>query len=734
MQANTTINSSETTREQGFGTLKGVFIPSILMIFGVIIFLRMGWIVGTAGIEWTLAIIGLSIGIVLVTMLSMAAIATNTTIGKGGVYFILSRSLGLEAGSAAGLLLYFKDCMGTAFCAIGFAECAHDLLPQFSVTTIALISLAAMTIPAYTSAALALKMQMIILVSIVLALFSLFSGSGPTLATVPPLFTADFSFWKIFAIFFPAMTGVESSIALSGTLKNPSRSLPLGAVTAIIVGGAIYFAIALFLHATVDRATLIADPLIVQHIAQFSGLILFGIWGATLSSTLGGLLGAPRTLQALAEDGVVPRFIGAEDKRTGEPKIATGITVLLTTICICYGSVNAIAPLLTMISLICYALLNLSASFEDLMGNPSWRPTFPVSWTISGMGALLCILAMLMIDSGWALITLFVLIAIFFFSKWRRLSSDWDDIRQGIFMFFLRNVIYKLAHTMPSSKSWRPNFLVFTAKPTDPTCELLSFATAITQSKGLLTVASFIPEELSKAQTDEKCTIIHKILKEHHISALVELGFAPNITSGMKTMVSNYGLGPLTPNTIVFGAVNDREAITKYTDVVHMVRQQDRNLIIVNESEFPKVGNIDIWWDHKNSSNSDLMIIFAHMLQKSKKWNQAPITIRSIAHTEEEKAKQELQFADLFSKNRLNMRSAVSVYQPRSTEEEFAKLQSLSCDAAYIFSSLRLRELEESDAAYTSYLEARIHKQPNSPTMALIMASPSINVKEVLSG
>ncbi len=311
---------------QKFGTFLGVYVPSMLMLFGVIIFLRLGWIVGVGGIYSTLIIITLSSLIALITVLSMSAIATNIEVKAGGIYYILSRSLGIEMGSAVGIPLFLKQSLTIAFCVIGFAESLKDLIPSWDITYIGLGTLAVLAFLAYTSVRGAMKVQMGIFIAIILSLISLFTGSeiapratGSSIAA--PL--QSLGFWAIFAIFFPAMTGVESSVSLSGDLRKPSKSLPLGTISAITTGFLIYAIIAIFLYFHVPVDQLQDNPLIMQDLASIPSLIIVGIWGATLSSALGGLLGAPRTLKAIADDGIAPKIFGKTFGPMQEPRIAT---------------------------------------------------------------------------------------------------------------------------------------------------------------------------------------------------------------------------------------------------------------------------------------------------------------------------------------------------------------------------------------------------------------------------
>jgi amino acid permease len=210
-----------------FGTFKGVFTPSLLTILGVIMYLRLGWVLGHVGLLTTLVIVTLATSITFLTALSLSALATNMKVGGGGAYYIISRSLGVEAGAAIGLPLYLAQALGISFYIAGFSESVVQVFPQSDATTVGLVTLVGLTALVYFSADLALKSQFIIMAAIAASLVSFFMG-GPVEAVGTPADAAPLarlSFWPVFAVFFPAVTGIEAGIAMSGDLKNPAKSL-----------------------------------------------------------------------------------------------------------------------------------------------------------------------------------------------------------------------------------------------------------------------------------------------------------------------------------------------------------------------------------------------------------------------------------------------------------------------------------------------------------------------------
>lgn len=725
-------------KKTGFGTFLGVFIPTILMVFGVIIFLRLGWITGQGGLSTTLLIISLGAFIALLTTFSLSAIATNTEVGKGGVYYILSRALGIEVGCAVGLPLYFKQTLSIAFCCVGFAESLHDLIPSWSIANIGMVSLAILTALAFFSLKGALKVQVVIFIMIIASLASLFSGGEvrpidfETFVPTPPV---SLGFWALFAIFFPAMTGVESSVSLSGDLKNPSKSLPLGTISALLVAYAIYMMIPIFLTYSTSLERLASDPTIIQNISRIPALIIVGIWGATISSALGGLLGAPRTLQALADDGVVPQIFGKTSGKSDSPKIATLFTFAIALAGVYFGSINIIAPVLTMICLICYGVLNLSAGLEALMANPSWRPRFNIHWSIPILGALLCFSTMFMIDAGVAIVSLTFVFAIYLVAKRRQMDSSWEDLRLGILMFFSRFAVYRLAYAEDISKSWRPHFLVFTGKPDEHSNNLVRFSQAISQSKGFLTMASFFSTQ--KYGEEEKRKLSREMaegLKKHRIQALVEINYAEEVTVGMRRMIEHYGIGPLVPNTIVLGGFSRDEEALEFALVIKTAYLRECNVVMINDKPLPQNQavlsgeDIHVWWEDDSQDNNEFMLVLAHMLQRNPSWRKSKICLKAVVPNELLKQQKLKYFQQLAIEKRLPLEIKVLVSKP---EEILSLVKFFSKDAGIVF--LSLRAPGDSMECYSAYLKSMPHSTSDFPPTALVLSAANTPSGNILS-
>lgn len=366
--------------EGGLGTFGGVFTPSLLTILGVIMYLRLGWVVGNVGLFQTLVIITLSTLITFLTALSISTIATDRRVRIGGAYYMISRSLGVESGGAIGLPLYTALTLSIALYTIGFAESFVAVFPQFSQRGVGLAVTLLVAALALKSATAAIRAQYVIMAAVGLSLVSLLFGQPlETVQTAAPVASADaIGFWVVFAVFFPAVTGIMAGVNMSGDLRSPARSIPIGTVAAVGTGYFIYMTLAVLLALRADSSTLIQDPLVMRRIAFWGDAILLGVWGATLSSAVGSILAAPRVLQALARDGVLTdrgRWLGKGSGPRKEPRAGTLLTLGIALLAVMLGDLNAIAPVLTMFFLTTYLVLNLAAGIEALVASPpSGRP------------------------------------------------------------------------------------------------------------------------------------------------------------------------------------------------------------------------------------------------------------------------------------------------------------------------------------------------------------------------
>ncbi|MCK5222274.1 MAG: Na-K-Cl cotransporter, partial [Candidatus Aminicenantes bacterium] len=366
----------------------------------------------------------------ITTSLAMSSMTTNVKIGDGGFYSLISRSLGLEVGGAIGISLFISQALSIALYIVGFSEVWISIFPSHDPRIVSSSVLAIILFISFISAKVVMKFQYIIMILITAALFSFFLGGGNNYELVLWNSGSTASFWVVFAVFFPAVTGISAGAAMSGELKNPRRNIPLGILLAVGVGFVIYIFTAFWLNIHASPDELINNNLIMKDLAEWEWMIIAGIMGATISSALGSILGAPRVLMALGQDRAIPlSAVWEKRSKNGEPRYALLFTALIVEISILLGDLNSIAPLLTMFFLITYGMINFAVFIEKAIGITSFRPSLKVPKLISLFGGLWCFTIMFLINFGFAIIS-FVIIAIFYFVQVKRgLDAPWGDIR-----------------------------------------------------------------------------------------------------------------------------------------------------------------------------------------------------------------------------------------------------------------------------------------------------------------
>ncbi|HMA66521.1 MAG TPA: amino acid permease, partial [Desulfosalsimonadaceae bacterium] len=428
--------------EGTLGTFAGVFTPSVLTILGIILFLRLGYVVGQAGLGRALGIIVLANAISVLTSVSLAAVATNMRVKGGGDYYLISRTLGLEFGGAIGIVLFLAQSVSIAFYSIGFGEVLAALVP-FSMPglsqIIAAVAVLLLFVFAWMGADWAARFQFIVMAILAAAIVSFFVGGALRWDTAR--LAANFSapadaqpFWVVFAIFFPAVTGFTQGVSMSGDLKNPGKSLPNGTFAAVGVSIAVYFVAAVFFAAALPADILATDYNAMKRVAAIDALVLAGVIAATLSSGMASFMGAPRILQSLAADRIFPFLLpfarGAGEMNNPRRGVLLSGGIALFTIAL--GNLNLIAPIVSMFFLISYGLLNYATYFEARAASPSFRPTFRFyDRRASLVGCLACLGVMLAIDVTAGIVALALLLAVFQYVKRTAGPARWADSRRS---------------------------------------------------------------------------------------------------------------------------------------------------------------------------------------------------------------------------------------------------------------------------------------------------------------
>ncbi|NJN04142.1 MAG: amino acid permease [Leptolyngbyaceae cyanobacterium RM1_1_2] len=716
---------------EGLGTFGGVYTPSILTILGVIMYLRFGWVLGNVGLLGTLLIVTLSTAITLLTALSISAIATDRVVRVGGAYYMISRSLGIETGGAVGIPLYFAQALSVALYTIGFAESVIGAFSQLNQTYVALITTVIVAAIALISAKFAIQAQYFIMAAIVFSLISLLLGK-PLEPTQIELWgtSGGEPFWQVFAVFFPAVTGIMAGVNMSGDLRNPIRAIPVGTLAAVGTGYLVYMGLPLVLATRVDAATLIAEPLIMRQISFWGPAIFLGVWGSTLSSALGSILGAPRILQALARDGVLPRWMSFLGKGSGaddEPRIGTAVTLVVVIAAVYIGDLDLIAPVLTMFFLTTYLVLNVSAGVEGFLNSPSFRPLFRVHWSLSLLGAIGCLAAMLLINPIATLIASLTVIGFYLWLQRRELSATWGDVRQGIWMMLLRTSLFQLGHrSQTDTKNWRPHFLVLSgALPRR--WGLVELANALNHNRGLFTVASILPPDSRDLPQQENLEeTIRNSMQERGIQALVRLLTAPDPFEGARRLVEIYGLGPMVPDTVLLGNNEDLSSRDRYCWLIDQLHQAQRNVLIFRDAPEIRLNRnrqIDVWWGGLEG-NGGLMLLLADLLRANIDWREATLNLKLIVEDTAAAADAEANLANLMQKLRIAAMPEVLVSEEQSFEETL-KASSQTADMVF----LGMAAPEQNFGSYYAKLQSRTQ---NLPPTVFVLAAPDFSFAEVL--
>ncbi len=535
-----------------FGTFEGVFTPTILTIIGVILYLRLGWVVGSVGILGALLIILLAHVATITTSLALASMATNTPVGAGGFYALISKSLGLEVGGAIGIPLYLSQALGATLYITGFTELWVRLFPTHNFHLVATVLLVFLLILSYVSAKAAMKVQYVIMAVIALSLLSFFLTGARTSLRVPVwVHLNEHSFWKVFAIFFPAVTGIGAGAAMSGDLRNPKKSLPAGVLTAVVAGFFMYVAVAFWLWRVASPAELRGDYMIMVHKALWPWAVVAGIMGATVSSALGTLVGAPRILMALGQDKLIPFHEKLAARSTGgEPRTAILFTAVLVEISLLLWNLNAVASLLTMFFLMTYGMINLAVFIEKGIGIPSFRPSFHIPLLVPLLGSLWCLVVMYLINPIFAFVAQFFTLLLYVLLVKQDISAPGGDIRSGLFLE-IAEWASRTAARMPSgAKTWKPNLMIPVETPKGWT-HVMEFVRDIVAPRGTLRL--FSVKILERGVESKITQLVANLFRKEHAS----VPEVPDVTpSELKTQLEELVLpvkkeGIFTATTVI---------------------------------------------------------------------------------------------------------------------------------------------------------------------------------------
>ena len=700
------------------GAFIGVFAPSILTILGVIMFLRTGWVVGNAGLGGAIVIVAFANLITLLTALSMSAMATNMKVGVGGAYYIISRSLGLEVGGAIGIPLYLSQVLSVTLYAYGLAEAIRNTLwAGLPVMPTAAVIVVFVTLVADKSTELALKLQLPLMGFIFAAILSLFLGASWGGGLQVPVVGGfeDGGFWATFAIFFPAVTGILAGVSLSGDLADPGKAIPWGTLGAVVVGFVVYLLVPVALGSSLDATTL-RDPEVLpwNEIAILPILVVPGMFGAILSSAFGSILGAPRTLQALANDRLMPSTLGRVDDTSGEPMLALRISGGVALVAVLLGDLNAVAEWVTIFFLTTYGALNLVAGLESLVRDPSFRPRIKVPWWASFLGAAGCLFAMFLINPLALTVAIVLEIGLFWILRQRSLRTTWGTVRGGLLMAAARFLLLRLRESGVDSRNWRPHILVFSSDVVADVSRV-RLAALFSQGRGIVTVSTLVVGDIE--DHEHACAGVHaaqQILDDEGILAFCEVEAVPDLHAGVVTVAQANGFAGLASNTVMLGWPDGRpERLAQLLGITRRLDTLGKSVLISRPAPQltrTKDPRIIVWWKGRQH-NGDLMLLLAHLLCSAEGWRSARVVLKSVA--EDAAAAKELrhEFADMLEDVRIDAHVDVVV---RPEGEPFTQvIRRHSQQADLVFLGMGVAE-PGSEADYAETMAALAEGLPST--------------------
>lgn len=633
------------------GTFGGVFTPSVLTILGLVLFLRVAYVVGSVGLAQTLAILALSTVVSVLTSISLAVVATNLRVRGGGEYFLISRTLGIEFGGAVGVVLYLAISVSIAFYAIGFSEAVVDALGSDDHRIVQLIAaglVLTLTGVSYVGADLATRLQYLVMGLLIMALVSFFVGAIGDFSVEQLSANLDkpdsgVGFWEAFAIFFPAVTGFSQGVAMSGDLKSPSQSIARGTLAAVGLSTVIYLAAVIVLAGSASASVLVEDTNSIMGELSLAGwTILAGVLAATLSSALASTLGGPRVLQRLGEDRLLPRleYFAAGAGAAKNPRRALALCTAIALATIAAGDLNTVAPVISMFFLASYGMINYATYYEFRAGSTSFRPRF--RWgdhRASLAGTIACGGAIIAINPLAGTFASLVLLGLYTYLRQRDVPDRWVDSAGSHHYTRVRRHLRFLADEPMGSRDWRPCILAFV--PRDPTNRrrMVTLASWLEGDSGFLTAVRML--EGSGPVGRRQAREIEEDLAAE-VDAIADGTFARVLLVGddevgVQTLVQAHGIGNVRANLTVFGVRDlrgseaDRQA---YGSMLQNCVRFGTNVAIVNIRDdaweqfvvTPKADrSIALWWS--GDQVGQLITLLGWLCQRHEEWCEASIVV-----------------------------------------------------------------------------------------------------------
>ena len=709
-----------------FGTIP-VFLTALSTILGAILFLRFGWAVGQVGFYGVIGIILFGHVVTIPTAFAVAEIATNQRVQGGGAYYIISRSFGLNIGGAIGIALYLSQAISVAFYVIAFGEAFEPLINWIyetygfyipdrrwiSIPTMALLSLLILT----KGANVGMKALYFVVAVLITSLVMFFIGDSPikpATLNFHAKINDSLPFFFVFTIIFPAFTGLAAGLGLSGDLKDPKKSIPRGTLWATVVGMLVYIGIAYKFTISASPEDLVSDQLIMSKIAIWGPIIPIGLAAASLSSALGSIMVAPRTLQAIGYDNIFPqnflnRWFAKGRKRDNEPINGSLITISIAFVFVIIGDVDFVAQIISMFFMVTYGAICLISFMEHFAADPAYRPTFRSNWYVSAIGALFSFWLMFKMNAPYAAISLVIMSIIYYIIMLN------NEENQGLNKLF-RGVIFQLSRQLQimlqradneKEKSWRP-FGVCISHDTFKRRSAFDIMRWISYKYGFGTYIHFIKGYLNQKTTEESKKVLDRLIQLSAGSknrVYLDTIISPSYTSAIAQVVQLSGISGKGNNLILFEfSRTDPGNLKEITANYGLVDSAGFDICILNTSykSFGYKNEIHIWISPEDYRNANLMILLGYIILGHPDWKKGKIKIFAL-YPEEMMDEKRKQLLELIKAGRLPISPSNISMVPFDKENRKNVIMKYSADADLTvigFTSEMLTNIEELSEGY----------------------------------
>jgi amino acid transporter len=637
-----------------FGTIP-VFLTAISTILGAILFLRFGFAVGTLGFWGTLLIIIVGHSLTIPTAFALSELATNKRVEGGGEYFVISRSFGLNIGATIGIALYLSQAISVAFYVIAFTEAFEFVFNYFSQSLNIIIPRQVISIPVMLflgfvilrkGANMGVKMLYIVVGILFISLLCFFLGkteSGAASGGKIPI--GDIrnlkDFFMVFAIVFPAFTGMTAGVGLSGDLKNPAKSIPRGTIMATISGFLIYIAIIYKLSTSANVEDMLSNQLIMGKIAIFGIIIIpLGLAASTISSAIGSVMVAPRTLQALAHDSSFPsvkmnKWLAAGRKTDNEPANATLITAIIALVFVALGSVNAVAEIISMFFLVTYGSLCLISFLNHFGSSPSYRPSFRSKWYLSLTGFLIALWVMFKINAPYALVALVLMTLIYSYIKmYHRERDGLESLFANALFQVNRNIQVYLqrSENKKKAKEWRPSAICI-SKHSFVRARAFQLLNWISYRYGFGTYLHRIDGYYSRATSQQAAEELSRLIELYDTTnnhVYVDTLISPSYTSALAQAIQVPGISGMENNMVIFEYDKENpENLGEIIENMGLIKAGnfDICLLATSRKEINFKNGIHVWINNEEPENSSLQILMSFIISGHPDWRKSNIKV-----------------------------------------------------------------------------------------------------------